>query len=220
MANGYFERGEIYWVRMDTGYGSEMGVGRPAVIVSNDKANTTDSTVIICWLTKQPQEGWGNITTMATGVKSWILVKHITAVDKTRIGKFIAVMPPDDMRDVEDALEEKLDLGYVDDTALKEKESEIAALEAEKADLRVEIAALKAQLEAKDDDKLSREIEIAMWKKMYEKALNMVVDMKMGFDVARVQEKAQPKVSVPEQKKVESPKKPEEARSPEEAGGP
>lgn len=197
MANGYFERGEIYWVRVDGGWGSETGVGRPGLIITNDRVNVAVDCVTIAWMTTQPKDKPWDIMTNATGKRSYVMCNNINTVDKARLGKCIGVLPPDEMRQVEDALENQFDLGYVDDTALKEKESEIAALEAEKADLRAEIAALKAQLESKDDDKLSREIEIAMWKKMYEKALNMVVDMKMGFDVARVQEKAQPKVSVP-----------------------
>lgn len=214
MANGYFERGEIYWVRVDGGWGSETGVGRPGLIITNDRVNVAVDCVTIAWMTTQPKDKPWDILTFATGKRSYVMCNNINTVDKTRLGKCIGVLPPEEMKQVEDALENQFDLGYVDDTALKEKESEIAALEAEKADLRVEIAALKAQLEAKEDDKAAHTVEVAMWQKLYEKALGTVVDMKFGFDVARKAEA--PKVSVPEQKKVEPPKKPEAPKKQEE----
>ena len=198
MANGYFERGEIYWVRVDTGFGTETGVGRPALIISNDRANSACGSVIMAWLTTQRQDGQWDIYTEVTGKKSWILTNQIVTVDKNRLGKILGVLPPEDMRKVEDALEDKFDLGYNDDAALKEKEIEIAALRAEKADLKSEVARLKAQLEQRDDSKV---IELAMYQRLYEKTLNTLVDRKFTSDVELRGAKK------PEQKKpVEEPK--------------
>ena len=206
MANGYFERGEIYWVRVDGGWGSETGVGRPGLIITNDRANVATDCVTIAWMTTQPKDKPWDILTFATGKKSYVMCNNINTVDKTRLGKCIGTLPADEMRQVETALENQFDLGYVDDTALKEKETEIAALEAEKADLRVEIADLKAMLEAKEDDKTAHEVELAMWQKLYEKALGTVVDMKFGFDVAKREEQKKPaEPKKPEPKKVAEP---------------
>lgn len=206
MANGYFERGEIYWVRVDSGFGSEQGVGRPGLIITNNRVNTGSDVVVIAWLTTQQKDTPFNVLTFATGKRSFIMCNQITTVDKTRLGKCIGVLPSDEIAKVEDILEDHLDLGYVDDSALKEKETEIAALEAEKADLRAEIATLKAQLEAKEDDKTSHEVEVAMWQKLYEKALGTVVDMKFSFDVAQRQEKKpEPPKKPPVESKVTEP---------------
>ena len=205
MANGYFERGEIYWVRVDGGWGSETGVGRPGLIITNDRVNVAVDCVTIAWMTTQPKDKPWDILTFATGKKSYVMCNNINTVDKTRLGKCIGKLPPEEMKQVEDALENQFDLGYVDDTALKEKETEIAALEAEKTELRAEIADLKAMLEAKEDDKTAHEVELAMWQKLYEKALGTVVDMKFGFDMNRREEQKKPVAP----KKVEAPKKPE-----------
>lgn len=205
MANGYFERGEIYWVRVDGGWGSETGVGRPGLIITNDRVNVAVDCVTIAWMTTQPKDKPWDILTFATGKRSYVMCNNINTVDKTRLGKCIGTLPPDEMKQVEDALENQFDLGYVDDSALKEKETEIAALETEKTELRAEIADLKAMLEAKEDDKTAHEVELAMWQKLYEKALGTVVDMKFGFDMNRREEQKKPVAP----KKVEAPKKPE-----------
>lgn len=201
MANGYFERGEIYWVRVDGGWGSETGVGRPGLIITNDRANTASDCVTIAWLTTQPKDNPWDILTFSTGKRSYVMCNNVNTVDKTRLGKCIGTLPVDEMKQVETALENQFDLGYVDDIALKEKEREIAALEAEKTELRAEIADLKAMLDKKDDAEAAHDVELAMWQKLYEKALATVVDMKFGFDMNRREEQKKPVAP----KKVEQP---------------
>lgn len=207
MANGYFERGEVYWVRVDTGFGSETGVGRPALIISNDRSNNAADCVNMAWLTTQYQDKAWDIETYATGKRSWVKCNSIFTADKSRLGKSLGMLPPEDMRKVDDALEDQFDLGYGDDVALKEKETEIAALEAEKKDLKSEVARLKAQLEQRDDSKV---IELAMYQRLYEKTLNTLVDMKFISDVElRGSKKPEPKKPVeepkPEEPKIEAP---------------
>ena len=49
-------RGEIYFVRPATnGVGSEQNAGRPAIVVSNDKANQYSPVVEMVYLTTQPK---------------------------------------------------------------------------------------------------------------------------------------------------------------------
>lgn len=206
MANGYFERGEVYWVRVDSGFGAEQGVGRPALIISNDRANNASDCVNMAWLTTQQQDRAWDILTFATGKKCWVKCNQIITTDKNRLGKMIGVLPPEDMKKVDDALEDQFDLGYADETALKEKNVEIEALRAEKKDLKTEVARLKEQLEQRDDSKI---LELAMWQRLYEKALNTVVDMKFSSDVAiRQSRPVEPVVKKQEPPKVTE-KKPE-----------
>ena len=199
MANGYFERGEVYWVRVDTGMGTEMGVGRPALIISNNRANNSCPSVIMAWMTTQRQEGQWDIHTEATGKRSWILVNQITTVDKSRLGKMIGVLPFEDMRMVDDALEDRFDLGYNDSPALAEKDKEIEELKVKIAELTGEVAREQAkyiELEAKHEDELlSYKVENSMWQKCYDKVLTQLVDMKCMNDLfVRSHLSAEPKL--------------------------
>lgn len=187
MADGYFERGEIYWAKMGAGIGVEMNVTRPALIISSDEFNNRSDLVIVVFLSLHGEACPRYVETYATGKLSRILCNQVQSVDKARFTKLLGVLPPEDMREVEDALEEVFDLGYVDDSALKAKDREIEAREAVIAEKDSEIASLKAQLEANTSVQQSREdgyqIEIAMWQRLYEKALNQVVDMKYTNDL-------------------------------------
>lgn len=203
MANGYFERGEVYGIRMDSGFGSEQGYFRPGVIVSCDRGNNSCPTVNVAFTTTRLKDMGINVEIMATGTRSWVLCNQLATVDKNRFGACMGKLTSREMQEVDEALEKVLDLGYVDDTALKEKDAEIAVLEAEKSDLKAEIARLKAQIEAKADDTASREVEVAMWQKLYEKALGAVVDMKFDFDVSN--RKKSPVVEKPQVEETPEP---------------
>jgi mRNA interferase MazF len=185
MANGYFERGEVYWVRVDSGFGVETGVGRPGLIISNNRCNNGGDAVNIAWLTTQTKTEPWDVMTYATGKRSFVMCNQILTVDKSRLGKCIGELPPEDMKKVEDALEDQLDLGYVDDTALKKKDLEIRSLHVQMDELRAEIAKLKAEIEAKEDNDVATKVEIEMWQRLYGKALDQVVAMKLTGDVAR-----------------------------------
>ncbi len=205
MANGYFSRGEVYWVRVDGGFGCETGVGRPGLILSNNRANNGSDVVNIAWLTTQTKTEPWDVLTHATGKRSFVMCNQIMTVDKSRLGKCICELPPDDMKKVDAALEDQLDLGYVDDTALKEKEVEIRALNVQMGELKAEIEKLKAEIEAHADADVATKVEIEMWQRLYGKALDQVVSMKLNGDIVRKTTEP-PKV---EERRPVSPKVPE-----------
>ena len=194
MANGYFERGEIYAVRMDMGVGSEEGSFRPGVIVSNNKGNTTQETVLVVYMTTHAKYQSIYFGTMATGKRAWVMTNQIATVDKSRLNpRPMGVLTDEEMRKLEDCLEEVFDLGYTDDVTVREKETEIEVLKAE-------IEELKAQLAAKDeenkDELLSLRAESEMFQKLYGKVLDQVVSLKLGADIAMRMEKKTPVVAV------------------------
>lgn len=193
MANGYFERGEVYWVRMDSGFGFEQGVGRPGVILSCDTQNNATETVTIAFCSKQPQKSWG-VEIEATGCTSYVIGNQIATVDKSRLGKCIGVLNKAEMGEVEKLLEDYFDLGYVDDTAVKEKETEIAARDTQIKELKEEITKLKSEIAARDDAETAEKVEIAMWQRLYEKALDQVCSMKLTGDITRRVERKAPVV--------------------------
>lgn len=209
MADGIFERGEVYWVRMDTGFGAETGVGRPGVIVSSNEVNRAMNCVTIAFMTTKEHYGNWRVTTEATGRTSYVLCNQIQTVDKSRLGKCIGMFDAPELRDLDYALEEVLGLGYVDDLALKEKDREIEARDAVIAEKDAEIAALKNQLEANMLSQRNRDesyrIEMDMWQRLYEKALAQVVDMKYTNDLFLKNHLGREQPKTVEAKAVEAP---------------
>lgn len=190
MANGYFERGEIYWVKMGGGVGMEMSVTRPALIVSADSYNTKSDLVSVVFLSLHGETCPKFVETYATGKQARILCNQIQSIDKARFTKFIAELPMSDMKLVEDALEEWFDLGYADEKALKEKDKEIEARNAVIAEKDAEIATLRAEIVRKTEEIAGRDIEIDMGRRMYNRVLDQLVDMRVSFDISRKTEKA------------------------------
>jgi mRNA interferase MazF len=190
MADGYFERGEVHWVKLNDAVGFEEGVGRPGVIVSANEENNVSSVVNILYTTtsRNRRNDPHSVFTRATLPReSWVLCNQIHTVDKSRLNGLKGKLTAEEMRAVDDELEKIFDLGYVDDTALKEKDREIEARDAVIVEKDAEIAALKAQIAANTAAQQSRDdgftVEIAIWQRLYEKALAQVVDMKYTNDL-------------------------------------
>lgn len=196
MADGIFERGEVYWVMLGSGYPGEKGVARPAVIVSSDEVNRWSSCVTIAFLTTKCHNQRWEVFTDITGKDSWIMCNELMTYDKQRFGKCFGKLNSAEMYAVDSGLECVMDLGYADDEALKEKDREIEARDAVIAEKDAEIAAVKAAAAAVaakvEGVELSYKVESAMWQKLYEKALDQLVDMKLTGDIQRKVEKPIP----------------------------
>lgn len=217
MANGYFERGEIYWVRMDNGFGGEQGVGRPGLIVTADSENNKQSTVTIAFMSTKYHAMQNYVPVEATGQTSYVICNQIMTYDKARLGKCLGVLNVEEQRLVDDALERLFDLGYVDDKALKEKDAEIAERNGVIGVLKTEMAGVKAEVSKRDEEIASLKMEIEMWQKCYGRCMDMLVDVKVSGDLAR-RTAAPAKVVDPEEPVLplpEEPKKPEPPKQPE-----
>lgn len=185
MANGYYERGEIYQIRMDSGFGSEQGYFRPGLIVSNNHGNETSSTINVAFLTTKVKPIGINIEVGATGRQSWVLCNQIATVDKARISNYMGVLNSYEQAAVDEALEQVFDLGYIDNKAVKEKEAEIADRDVLIGDLRNEVAGVKSEIGKKDEEIASLKMEIEMWQKCYGRCMDMLVDTKVNGDLQR-----------------------------------
>lgn len=205
MANGYFERGEVYWIRMDNGFGGEQGVGRPGVILTENGINNKCSTVTIAFLSKQhhPSNPF-YLPVDATGVTSYVIVNQVMTYDKSRVGKYLGVLNSAEQKLVDDALEDLFDLGYVDDTLAKQHESDIADRDALIGDLRNEVAGVKVEFEKKNEEIASLKMEIEMWQKCYSRCMDMLVETKVSGDMKRRMD-APVKVIDPEEPVIELP---------------
>lgn len=200
MANGYYERGEIYMIRLDNGIGNEEGTFRPGLIISSDQGNRTNGTVVVAYLTTKDHDYHINVETMATGRLSNILTNQVATIDKRRMKQHMGTLSVDEMATVERSL--RVSLGIGADPEVKEKEREIEALNAE-------IAELKLHIGRAEQTELSYKVEVAMWQKLYERALDQLVEFKLGRDMARmsvvesVEEKAEEPVEEPAEEPVE-----------------
>lgn len=211
MANGYFERGEIYWVRMDNGFGGEQGVGRPGVILTADAVNNKQNTVTIAFMSTKYHATQNYVPVEATGCTSYVICNQIATYDKSRLGKCLGMLNTTEQRAVDDMLEKLLDLGYVDDTALKAKDAQLADSYTLISDLKTEVAGVTAEIAKKNEEIASLKMEIEMWQKCYGRCMDMLVDLKVSTDVSgRSAQKEPEEVVLPHVSKlVDLPKEPE-----------
>ena len=99
-------RGEIYYVRpASVNVGSEQIAGRPAIVVSNDKANQYSPVVEMVYLTTQPKNLLPtHVDITSVERPSIALCEQIHSVSKNRIGGFITKCTDTEMAMVDGAL--------------------------------------------------------------------------------------------------------------------
>jgi mRNA interferase MazF len=104
------KRGEIWWVNFDPAQGGEIRKRRPAVIVSNDKANAAQNRVQVLPVTSAIATiyPWEAPVRMS-GRTSKALADQIRTVAKARLSKKIGVVTTAEMLGIEDAI--RLQLG-------------------------------------------------------------------------------------------------------------
>lgn len=161
MNNGYVttkstvRRGEIYYIIKAETFGSEQETGRPAIVVSNDDNNRNAHTVEVVYLTTQSKNPLPtHVKTYATGRESTVLCEQISTVALERVGKYVATLSPDEMREVEDAMLCSLGIEFtsnndaVDDAygAYEEPEPEAPAVSTEaENELNQSLISIKAE---------------------------------------------------------------------------
>lgn len=100
-------RGDIFYID-NNGHqtvGSEQGAGRPAIIVSNDKANRYSPVVLVVYLTTQPKEDLPtHVAITSTKRKSTALCEQVTPVSVSRIGDYSGTASSKEMKMIDVAL--------------------------------------------------------------------------------------------------------------------
>lgn len=96
------KRGKIYYV-----YGGFSKKTRPAIIVSNDKANRFSPNIEVVYLTTKPKKDLPtHVRIMATGTESTALCEEIYTILKDNImSDCVGVCSEEEMQEVNDALE-------------------------------------------------------------------------------------------------------------------
>ena len=99
-------RGEIYYVYPSGGgVGSEQSAGRPAIVVSNDKANQYSPVIEMVYLTTQPKNSLPtHVDILSAPSPSMALCEQIHSVSKSRLGGFIAKCTDREMAMIDGAL--------------------------------------------------------------------------------------------------------------------
>lgn len=103
------KQGEIYEVYLDPVKGSEQAGRRPAVVVSGNLANDNLNTVIVCPLTSQLKNYYGNLILEAGypyGItkKSEVMTIHIRAITKERLQKRLGTISKEEIAYLKDTL--------------------------------------------------------------------------------------------------------------------
>ena len=103
-----FQRGDIYFVRLDSSTGSEQNGTRPAVILQNDVGNTHSPTLIVATLTSKTEKKAAQPTHCLVEPEklepSIVQAEQIFTIDKSRALKYLGHLTPEEMRRVDDAV--------------------------------------------------------------------------------------------------------------------
>ncbi|MDR3774915.1 MAG: type II toxin-antitoxin system PemK/MazF family toxin [Terracidiphilus sp.] len=99
------ERGEVYWVNFDPGLGGEIKKTRPAIVLSNNAANTHLNRLQVVPITSNterlyPGEAYVSLNTE----KRKAMADQLTTVSKQRLGSRVGTLSKDDVGRVEDAV--------------------------------------------------------------------------------------------------------------------
>ena len=109
-----FQRGDIYFVRLDNRTGSEQSGTRPAVILQNDVGNSCSPTLIVATLTSKTEKKATQPTHCLVepeGLEpSIVQAEQIFTIDKSRILKYLGHLAPEDMQRLDYALKNSLAL--------------------------------------------------------------------------------------------------------------
>ena len=109
-----FQRGDIYFVRLDSSTGSEQSGTRPAVILQNDVGNTHSPTLIVATLTSKTEKKAAQPTHCLVEPEklepSIVQAEQIFTIDKSRVQNFAGHLTPEEMSRVDDAVKISLAL--------------------------------------------------------------------------------------------------------------
>lgn len=148
------KRGQVYYLKYDDAVGGEMSVGRPGLIVSNNGDIDEMDTVIVVFLTTGLRKSKNVVKVMFNGRPQYIHCSQLKTVDKSRLSEYLGELNADDMKKVGNML--ALAMSYN------------SVVTVEKND---------------NDDKLTEiTVERDAYKKLYEKALEKLAEIRFGID--------------------------------------
>jgi len=104
-------RGDVWWVNFEPSLGSEIRKVRPAVIVSNNSANTHLNRVQVVPLTSNTGRCYPSEALVSlNGVENKAMADQIATVDKQRLREQIGSLSGKEMKQIERAIKVQLGL--------------------------------------------------------------------------------------------------------------
>lgn len=158
------KRGEIYYIERGYSEGREQIAGRPAIIVSNDRANDNSTIVEVVYLTTKPKNDLPtHVEIRSAARQSTALCEQITTVSADRIGDYVSKCTDKEMEAVDIAMAISLGIGLVPCEPPEPKivEKEVST---EEADTQAELLRNLIKLEAERD----------VYKQLYKELLGTV----------------------------------------------
>lgn len=105
------KRGDVWWVNFEPSVGSEIRKIRPAVIVSNNSANTHLNRVQVIPLTSKTGKCYPSEAVVTlNGAENKVMTDQIATVDKQRLQNCAGSISNKDMKLVERAIKVQLGL--------------------------------------------------------------------------------------------------------------
>lgn len=99
------KRGEVFWVSFDPSVGGEVQKTRPAIVISNDAANTVLNRLIVVPLSSRTDRLYpGEVIVQLGQQKSKAMSDQLTTISKLRLGKRIAALTGREMTLLEEAV--------------------------------------------------------------------------------------------------------------------
>jgi len=105
------ERGEIWWVNLDPAVGREIKKSRPCVVISANEVNRVRGTTVVIPLSSSPEAAPPVVLFVpSAGKNSVAVVDQIRAVDKKRFVNRAGTLGDADLRNLEFAAKQILQL--------------------------------------------------------------------------------------------------------------
>lgn len=181
--NFRYERGQVFFLQEGHAYGAEIMSGRPVLIISEQGHLDALPTAIVASLSRTVRN-WESVVPVETDSgTSNVICNQLKTVDKGRLTKFMRKLTDEEMLKVDEALRHTLNLGAIersyDEEYERDFEMDMCQVEvAEPVDISV--------AESNDNELLELKAELAMYKKLYEKAIDKLVDLKFEKDTTVV----------------------------------
>ncbi len=98
-------RGEVWWVSFDPAIGGEIHKTRPAIIISNNAANSALNRVIVVPITSQTTRVFpGEALVTVNGEQRKAMADQIMTVSKQRLKNRLGRLSPEDVTNLENAV--------------------------------------------------------------------------------------------------------------------